>query len=89
TGKILYPYTKCSRFDLLDDVIITRINTGKFKYGLLGYDGKELLKSNFQDIREAPRDEIMYYKVSFESGDFFYVDNNGKCTELDGKKCPQ
>jgi hypothetical protein len=86
---VLYPYSKCSRLELLDDVIITRINTGKFQYGLVGYDGKELLRPNFQDIREAPRDEAMYYKVSFENGDFFYVDVVGKCAELDGVKCPQ
>jgi hypothetical protein len=61
------------------------------KYGLVDYEGKELLPVNFErvDDFEWVTDELYLAKVYPKQNDFFYINEEFKCVEFNNKKCPE
>ncbi len=94
SGKILIPYEDNKYLEVDDYWIQVHSKTG---VGLIGLDGKEILKCKFGSIIKAGMNysdrellEKNWYEVHFRDGnDFFYIDTNGKCVEYKDVKCPE
>lgn len=88
-GKIIVPFDKNLIFETTyDDCIVVR-KPGTSKYGLLGWDGKVLLQSNFSKIEFEEDGERYVTKVFFDNSNYFYLNEKFECFEFKGVACPE
>lgn len=57
--------------------------------GIVDFNGKILLESNFKTITGYEFNNGTLAKVFFPDGQFFYIDRQAKCVEYDSIKCPE
>lgn len=88
-GKVLIPYENEYSLSINDDYILNTIAKQNWQYGIINFDGVEILKPNFKSISEFRFNERKLAKVSFFNEEFFYIDKNLKCVEFDDSTCPE
>ncbi len=90
TGKEILPYSKNYQLEIYDYWIRIKFAGERYNnYGILDFDGKEVLPPNFSAISDYDFNNGELAKVSFNDGTFFYIDYSGKCIEFENVKCPE
>lgn len=88
-GKVLIPYENEYTLSINDDYILNTIAKQNWQYGIINFDGVEVLKPNFKSISDFKFNERKLAKVSFFNDEFFYIDKSLKCVEFEGSTCPE
>lgn len=85
-GKILFPYERCCKFEYYSDGIKL---IGNQHIGLMRYTGEILLNPNFKSISNFTYNNNEYARVYFDDDTYFYINNDFKCIDFEGVKCPE
>lgn len=85
-GDVVVPFSKGYSFSSTLNWILIKSYQG---YGILDFKGKELLTPSFESITGLEFGNGTLAKVYFKNGEYFYIDNTGKCVETNGIKCPE
>jgi hypothetical protein len=89
-GKIILGYEDNISLAIRKEWIKVTRNTGNaWQYGIINFDGKEVLKPNFKDISNYEFRNKELAKVKFNNDEYFFIDKDGKCVEFENKTCPE
>lgn len=64
-------------------------DAGKERRGILDFNGKVLLPTNFKFISGCKYDNNTLARVEFFDGQYFFINKDGKCVEFDNQICPE
>ena len=89
-GKIILNYEDEISLEIGKEWVKIAKNTENgWRYGIINFDGIEILKPNFKDISNYEFKKGELAKVKFMNDDYFYIDKNAKCIEFENKVCPE
>jgi hypothetical protein len=89
-GNILHSFNERISVSIENHWIKIIKNTGSaFKTGIIDFNGKVALKTNFKKVSNYHFNNGTLAKVTFPNNGFFYIDKNVKCVEFDNQKCPE
>ena len=90
-GKVIVPYETQYDLAIKDYWVEILLDNGIGGKGIMDFDGKIILKPNFKAIGNYEKEDNgrEYAKVYFKDNSYFYIDDAGKCAELNGVKCPE
>ncbi len=93
TGKVLIPASQGLYVELAYPkyLLVKRPSGFDFKFGFVDYTGKVLLPVNFTSISQFKfgTQDAPLAQVFFNERRFFYINNDLKCVEFEGMKCPE
>lgn len=59
------------------------------RHGIVDFNGKSILPVNFKSISEYKYNNNTLAKVEFFDGQYFFINEKGKCVEFDNQICPE
>lgn len=59
------------------------------RHGIVDFNGKSILPVNFKSISDYKYNNNTLAKVEFIDGQYFFINEKGKCVEFDNQICPE